>query len=104
MAELTFGEWLKQQRRATGLTQKQLAQQMDCAVVTVRKIEAEERRPSAQMTQRLAEIFTVPPTERAKFLRFARGDWAQAPQKPPRGLPCHPPIRRVPTCPRPSRR
>ncbi|MGB4975383.1 MAG: helix-turn-helix transcriptional regulator [Anaerolineae bacterium] len=35
----TFGQWLKQRRKALGLTQKDLAQQGGCAEVTLRKIE-----------------------------------------------------------------
>jgi predicted ATPase/class 3 adenylate cyclase len=38
-------------------------------------MEAEERRPSAPVVERLAEIFNIPPNEHTKFLRFARGDW-----------------------------
>ena len=38
-------------------------------------MEAEERHPSAQVVERLAELFNVPQNERKSFLRFARGDW-----------------------------
>jgi predicted ATPase/Tfp pilus assembly protein PilF/DNA-binding XRE family transcriptional regulator len=62
-----------------GLTQEQLAQQVSCSTITLRKIEAEERRPSAQITQRLAEIFNIPPNDQASFLHFARGDWKSMP-------------------------
>ena len=81
VADITFGEWLKRQRKAAGLTQKQLARQMGCAAITLRKIEGDERRPSAQIVERLAEIFSVPPVERSALLRFARGDWTQPPAK-----------------------
>ena len=79
MAEVSFGEWLKRRRKAEGLTQEQLAQQVSCSTITLRKIEAKERRPSVQITQRLAEIFNIPPNEQTAFLRFARGDWKAAP-------------------------
>ena len=47
MAEVTtFGTWLKRRRAALGLTQEQLAQQVGCSTIALRKIEAEERRPS----------------------------------------------------------
>lgn len=81
MVEVSFGEWLKRQRRASGLTQEQLAEQVSCSTITLRKIEAEERRPSAQMVERLAEIFNIPPKERTAFLHFARGDWQAAPTR-----------------------
>ena len=75
MAEVSFGEWLRRRRKAEGWTQEQLALQISCSTSALKKIEAEERRPSAQIVERLAEIFNVPPNEHTKFLRFARGDW-----------------------------
>ena len=79
LTEVSFGEWLKRQRNARGLIREQLAHQIGCAAITLRKIEAEERRPSAQIVERLAEIFDIPQNERTAFLRFARGDWRFAP-------------------------
>ncbi len=81
MTEVSFGEWLKRQRNGKGLTQEQLAQQIGCAAITLRKIESEERRPSAQIIERLAEIFNIPSKEQTNFLRFARGDWTKAPSE-----------------------
>ena len=78
MTELAFGEWLKRQRMGRGLTREQLAHQIGCAVVTLRKIEAEERRPSPQIVERLAEILEISKSERINFLKYARGDWSQA--------------------------
>lgn len=79
LVEVSFGEWLKRQRSGRGLTQKQLAHQIGCAAITLRKIESEERRPSEQIVERLAEIFNIPKDEQTKFLRYARGDWQAAP-------------------------
>ncbi|MEP7135675.1 MAG: tetratricopeptide repeat protein [Chloroflexota bacterium] len=79
MVEVAFGEWLKRQRSGRGLTQEQLAHQIGCAAITLRKIESEERRPSEQIVERLAEIFNIPKDEQTKFLRYARGDWQAAP-------------------------
>lgn len=73
LSELSFGEWLKRQRKAAGLTQENLAQQISCSTITLRKIEAEARRPSEQIVERLAEVFNIPTSERTAFLRFARG-------------------------------
>ncbi len=81
MTEVSFGEWLKHQRMGRGLSREQLAHQIGCAAITLRKIEAEERRPSAQIVERLTEIFTIPSNERKAFLRFSRGDWAKAPSE-----------------------
>lgn len=71
---LTFGEWLKRRRGGLGLTQKELAKQVGYAEVTLRKIEADELRPSREMAERLAEALRVPTSERAAFVRFARDD------------------------------
>jgi transcriptional regulator with XRE-family HTH domain len=79
LAEVTFGEWLKRRRKGLGLTQRQLAARIYCSSVMLKKIEAEERRPSAQIVERLAETFNIPKNEKAALLRFARGDWKAAP-------------------------
>lgn len=69
----SFGYWLKRQRKARDLTQVQLAQQVGVAVVTLRKIEADVRRPSLQLARRLAEIFELDAQERETLLAVARG-------------------------------
>ncbi len=74
MADVSFGEWLKRQRKATGLTQEQLANQVGCSAIAIRKIEAAERRPSAQIVERLALIFHISKNEQKDFLRFARSE------------------------------
>jgi predicted ATPase/transcriptional regulator with XRE-family HTH domain len=79
--EAFFGEWLKRQRSSRGLTQKQLAQQIGCAAITLRKIESGERHPSVQIAKRIAEIFQISSNEQKDFLRFARGDWTKGPAK-----------------------
>lgn len=79
MAEVTFGEWLKRQRNLLGVTQAELALQINCSTSLVKKIESEERRPSAQTVELLAELFNIPNNEREPFLKFARGDWDAAP-------------------------
>ncbi len=79
MNEVSFGKWLKRRRKAAGLTQEQLAEQISCSTSALRKMEAEERRPSEQTVEQLAEVFNIPIEERATFLKFARGNWAAAP-------------------------
>ncbi|MBK7204422.1 helix-turn-helix domain-containing protein [Candidatus Amarolinea dominans] len=51
---MIFNQWLKQRRKALGLTQKELAQQAGCAEVTLRKIEAGDFHPSAPLAASLA--------------------------------------------------
>ncbi len=70
----TFGAWLKQRRKQLRLTQRGLAEQAGYAEVTLRKVEADELRPSREMAQRLAEVLQIPSQEQARFLRFARAE------------------------------
>ena len=70
----SFGYWLRRRRKALDLTQARLAQQVGCAVATIKKLEADERRPSLQMAERLADCLAVPAEERAGFLRAARAE------------------------------
>ena len=77
--EISFGEWLRYQRRGRGLTQKQLAHQIGCATITLRKIESGERFPSVQNVKKVAEIFNISLEEQKVFLLFARGDSRSVP-------------------------
>jgi predicted ATPase/DNA-binding XRE family transcriptional regulator len=56
------------------LTQQELAQRVGCAVITIRKIETDGRRPSREMAQRLAEELDLRPDERDAFVKAARQD------------------------------
>src|SRR5512143_866313 len=69
----SFGGWLKERRKALDLTQQDLADQVPCAVATIRKIEQGERRASKQVAERLADVLVVVSEERPAFIRFARG-------------------------------
>ena len=75
----SFGYWLRLKRKALDLTREALADRVGCSVSTIRKLEDEERHPSAQIAELLAEILKIPANERPAFLRFARGDWKAAP-------------------------
>lgn len=68
----SFGGWLKQRRKALDLTQQELADQVACSVVTIRKIEGDVVRPSKQITERLAEVLAIAPDEQANFKAFGR--------------------------------
>ena len=67
----SFGYWVRRWRKALDLTQAQLAEQVACAVVTIKKIESDERRPSRQMAERLAICLNIPETQRSKFIQVA---------------------------------
>lgn len=69
----SFGRWLKQRRKALALTQHDLAQLVGCSEVNIRKIEADERRPSQEIAEALASHLNVAPHEHAAFIEYARG-------------------------------
>src|SRR3712207_5965002 len=73
---MSFGAWLRQRRKALDLTRAAVAQQVGCAVVTLQKIELDERRPSKELAQRLADVLQVGAAERATFLQVARAERA----------------------------
>lgn len=81
MEQDSFGNWLKRRRKALDLTQAELGDQVGCSAAAIRKIEAEERRPSREIVERLGQIFKIPFTEQASFLRFARGELRFSPAK-----------------------
>jgi transcriptional regulator with XRE-family HTH domain len=79
LEEITFGEWLSRRRKSMGLTQKQLADLINCATITLRKIEAEQRRPSALLAERLGIYLNIPAGEQNSFIHYARGESLYAP-------------------------
>ncbi len=48
-ADISFGTWLSQRRKVLDLTQGEMAERVGCAVITIQKIEANQRRPSKLM-------------------------------------------------------
>ena len=72
MDEPSFGRYVRQRRREMDLTQEELARRVGCAAITVRKIEAEDARPSVQIAERLAMALAIPLDDRAEFVRRAR--------------------------------
>jgi transcriptional regulator with XRE-family HTH domain len=61
--EFSFGRWLQRRRKALDLTQAELAQRVSCAPETLRKIEADVRRPSRQLAEQLAHRLGLRPSE-----------------------------------------
>jgi transcriptional regulator with XRE-family HTH domain len=68
----SFGYWLRRRRKALDLTQEALAQRVGCSGFSIRKIEADERRPSRRLAERLAASLAIPEEERRDFLDAAR--------------------------------
>jgi non-specific serine/threonine protein kinase len=72
--EISFGQWLVSRRRELRLQRTALAAQIGCAAITLRKIEADERRPSQELAARLADRLGLAPHQRAAFVQVARGE------------------------------
>ncbi len=86
MLEQTFGAWLRERRQALDLTRAELARQVGCAPVTLQKLEADQRRPSRQMAERLAYGLDIAAHDSEAFVAAARRGAApavaQAPFRP----------------------
>lgn len=79
----TFGSWLQRRRRNLDLTQQALADCAGCSIVTIRKFESDERRPSKQLAELLADCLAVPAEQRETFITFARHPLTADPLPPP---------------------
>jgi predicted ATPase/transcriptional regulator with XRE-family HTH domain len=70
---VSFGQWLRRRREALRLTRRDLADRVGCSVSTLRKIEDDERRPSASMAESLARALLIDPVGQPRFVEVARG-------------------------------
>lgn len=68
----SFGYWLRRRRKALDLTQVALAGKTSCSQAAIKKIEADQRRPSRGLALRLAEQLAIPAPQRPAFLNAAR--------------------------------
>jgi predicted ATPase/transcriptional regulator with XRE-family HTH domain len=68
----SFGYWVRRRRKALDLTQAELARRVGCASGTIKNIEADARRPSKQLAERLADHLAIVAAERAVFIQAAR--------------------------------
>jgi predicted ATPase/transcriptional regulator with XRE-family HTH domain len=75
-AEHSFGAWVRRRRKALDLTQQELAQKVGCSHSLIFKIESDERRPSRQIAELLAQYLEIPPGERDLFQKVARQEKA----------------------------
>ncbi len=76
---VSIGVWIQRRRNAMGMTRADLARRVGCAEVTIKKIEKDERKPSAQIAELLAEHLVIPDIQRQKFLQMCRGSYVAAP-------------------------
>jgi len=70
---LSFGDHLKAYRKARDMTQAELAELVGYSLVSIRKIESDQQRPSKYLAERLAEKLALAPDEATAFIRLARG-------------------------------
>ena len=85
--DFSFGRWLQKRRKALDLTREEFAQKVGCSASTLRKLETEERRPSKQLAELLANNLEIPAEERATFIKIARGELSVWNLKSPLPLP-----------------
>lgn len=71
----TFGQWLKHQRKSQGYTQSALAEDINCAVVTLRKIESDDLRPSQDLVLRILAELKVPAAAQSELVALARNEY-----------------------------
>jgi transcriptional regulator with XRE-family HTH domain len=69
----SFGYWIRRQRKALDLTQQALAERVGCSLAAIKKIEGDERKPSRQIAERMADVLGVPGNQRELFIEYARG-------------------------------
>jgi transcriptional regulator with XRE-family HTH domain len=73
-APTSFGQWLKRRRIALHLTQDGLARRIYCSLPMIRKLEGDERRPSQELAELMAEHLAVSSDLHALFILTARGE------------------------------
>src|SRR4051812_16379866 len=71
--ETSFGVWLRKQRRAMDLSRQAFADQVGCAQITLRRIEAGTLKPSKDLANILLEKLGIPEAERPLWISFVRG-------------------------------
>jgi predicted ATPase/transcriptional regulator with XRE-family HTH domain len=69
---MSFGRMIKLRRKVLDLTQEDLAHRVGYSVITIRKVESNERRPSRQLAERLARALDLGSDELEAFVGFAR--------------------------------
>lgn len=88
---VAFGLWVRTRRKHLDLTQAELGRQVGCSAAAIRKIEAEERKPSRQLAELLMIALQIPSDQREQFLNMARGiaiqELSLSPSPPNHNLP-----------------
>ncbi len=69
----SFPNWLKRRRRALDLSRDELARVVHCSASAIRRLEAGDLRPSAQLAGLLADVLGVASADQENFVLYARG-------------------------------
>jgi len=82
---ISFGRVVKEHRLARDMTQAELGRRVGCAAITIRRIEADNLRPSVQVAEFLAVALNIPQADQPAFVRLARRkpDPSPIPTPPP---------------------
>lgn len=70
--ELSYGARLKMRRRECDLTQAELATLVYCAVITIRKIEADQLRPSRELAGHISRVLSEYGARQSEWVQLAR--------------------------------
>lgn len=84
--ELSFGAWVRIQRRSRDLTRQGFANQIGCAEITLRRVENGTLKPSKELALLLLENLGIPENDRPQWIQFARG-LADYPSQLPDSIP-----------------
>lgn len=72
-SSISFGTWVHTIRKQLDLTQSELGRRAGCSAAAIRKIEADERKPSRQLAELLLVALQIPHHQQERFLHLARG-------------------------------
>lgn len=68
---VSFGYWIRRQRKALDLTQQVVAECVSCSLAAIKKFKSDVRRTSSQIAGRLAKMLDLPTSQREIFLDCA---------------------------------
>src|SRR5690349_16804156 len=80
---ISLGQWIKRRRKALDMTQDELARRVGYSLESIRKIEADARRPSRDVAALLAGALELAPEQHALFVQAARAELAADRLPPP---------------------
>jgi WD40 repeat protein/serine/threonine protein kinase/DNA-binding XRE family transcriptional regulator len=70
----SFGYYIQRRRKAMDLTRAELAARVQCSHETIKKIERDERKPSRQIAELIADALILPADERNLFFQVLHGE------------------------------